>query len=233
MYGITFNNRHSFKDLGLTILNTRTIETPSKIKITKTVPFLNGSYDFSNLYGGNCYTERKLEYEFLVKADDSTSLEFRRMEIDSWLLNTIGKVVLLDDNIPGYYYKAECTSVDFNDLIKTGKLKAVFTAYPFKIGTEYEGDVLWDNFNFGLDVMQDTKFTVNNTLFVNIYNSSVVDIEPTVIASSQIEVILNNKKYIIDPGVSKDYRFKFKSGINELTINGKGTIEFKFRKEVL
>ena len=49
MYGITYNNKHSFNDLGLTVLNTRVIETPSKIKITETVPFMNGSYDFSNL----------------------------------------------------------------------------------------------------------------------------------------------------------------------------------------
>ena len=34
MYGITYNNKHSFRDLGITILNTRVIETPSKIKIT-------------------------------------------------------------------------------------------------------------------------------------------------------------------------------------------------------
>ena len=68
MYGITYNNKHSFNDLGLTVLNTRVVETPSKIKITETIPFMNGSYDFSNLYGSNCYTERKLEYEFLIKA---------------------------------------------------------------------------------------------------------------------------------------------------------------------
>ena len=37
MYGITYNNKHSFNDLGLTVLNTRVIETPSKIKITETV----------------------------------------------------------------------------------------------------------------------------------------------------------------------------------------------------
>jgi hypothetical protein len=48
VYGITYNNKHSFNDLGLTVLNTRGIETPSKIKITETVPFMNGSYDFSN-----------------------------------------------------------------------------------------------------------------------------------------------------------------------------------------
>ena len=50
MYGITYNDKHSFNDFNVTILNTIVIETTSKIKITETIPFMNGSYDFSNFY---------------------------------------------------------------------------------------------------------------------------------------------------------------------------------------
>ena len=233
MYGITYNNKHSFNDLGLTVLNTRVIETPSKIKITETIPFMNGSYDFSNLYGSNCYNERKLEYEFLIKARNSTELEFKRMQVDQWLLSSNTKTPLIDDNIEGYYYNAECISTDFEDMNNIGKLKAIFTAYPFKISSEYEGNNLWDSFNFELDVLQDTKFTVNNTSNVSIYNSSIIDIEPEIIASSQFEITLDNKKYVVEAGTSKDYRFKLKKGSNNLTLKGNGTIEFRFRKEVL
>ena len=233
MYGITYNNKHSFNDLGLTVLNTRVIETPSKIKITETVPFMNGSYDFSNLYGGNCYNERTLEYEFLMKANSSSELEFKRMSIEDWLLSPNTKIPLFDDNIPGYYYKAECVSVEFEDLVNKGKLKAIFSAYPFKISTTYEGNNLWDTFNFEVDVLQDTKFTVNGISNVNIYNPSAIDIEPTIIASSNFEIVLDNKKYIVESGTSKDYRFKLKKGNNNITLKGNGTIEFRFRKEVL
>lgn len=233
MYGISYEGKHSFNDLGLTVLNTRIIETPSKIKITETIPFMNGSYDFSNLYGNNCYTERKLEYEFLVKADSRQKLEYLRMYIDNWLLGTNKKTVLMDDNLKGYYYLAECESVDYEDLVKNGKIKAIFTAYPFKIRDCYEGNNLWDSFNFELDVLQDTKFTVNGSSNVNIYNSSAIDIEPTIIASSNFEIIKDNKKYVVESGTSKDYRFKLKKGDNNITLKGNGTIEFRFRKEVL
>ena len=233
MYGITYNNKHSFNDLGLTILNTRVIETPSKVKITENIPFSNLTYDFSNLYGSNCYSERKLEYEFLIKTHNNMELEFKRMLIDQWLLSSNSKTQLFDDNIPGYYYLAECVSVEFEDLVKTGKLKAIFTAYPFRIGEAYEGNSLWDNFNFELDVLQDTKFTVNGSSNVNIYNPSIIDIEPSIIASSQFEIVLDNKKYTVGYGTSKDYRFKFKPGNNNLILKGNGTIEFRFRKEVL
>ena len=233
MYGISYNNKHSFNDLGLTILNTRVIETPSKIKITETIPFMNGSYDFSNLYGSNCYTERQLEYEFLIKANNSTELEYQRIKIENWLLSSNTKTPLIDDNIIGYYYKAECISAEFEEMNNIGKLKATFIAYPFKIGEAYEGNNLWDSFNFELDVLQDTKFTVNGASSVSIYNPSVIDIEPEIIASSQLEITLDNKKYVVEVGTSKDYRFKLKKGNNNITLKGNGTIEFKFRKEVL
>ena len=233
MYGITYNNKHSFNDLGLTVLNTRVIETPSKIKITETVPFMNGSYDFSNLYGSNCYNERKLEYEFLIKANNSTELEYQRIKIENWLLSSNTKTPLIDDNIIGYYYNAECIGVEFEDMNNTGKLKAAFIAYPFRISTEYEGNNLWDNFNFELDILQDTKFTVNGTSNVSIYNSSIIDIEPEIAASSSFEITLDGKKYAVEAGTSKDYRFKLRKGNNNLTLKGNGTIEFRFRKEVL
>ena len=81
--------------------------------------------------------------------------------------------------------------------------------------------------------MQDTKFTVNGTSSVSIYNSSIIDIEPEIIASSQFEITLDNKKYTVKAGTSKDYKFKLKPGANNLTLKGNGTIEFRFRKEVL
>ena len=233
MYGITYNNKHSFNDLGLTVLNTRTIETPSKIKITENIPFLNLTYDFSNLYGSSCYSERKLEYEFIIKSHSNMELEFKRIQVEQWLLSSNTKTQLFDDNIPGYYYLAECVSTEFEDLVNIGKLKATFTAYPFRIGEAYEGNSLWDNFNFELDVLQNTKFTVNGRSDVDIYNPSIVDIEPSIITSSQFEIVLDNKKYAVGYGTSKDYRFKFKPGNNSLILKGNGTIEFRFRKEVL
>jgi phage-related protein len=149
MYGITYNDKHSFKDLNLTILNTRIIKTPSKIKITESIPFSNITYDFSNLYGCNCYEERLLEYEFLLKANSNIDLEYKRIEVDNWLLSNNTKTRLIDDNTKDFYFLAECESVDFEELNNIGKLKAIFRAYPFRIGLNYEGDTLWDSFKNG------------------------------------------------------------------------------------
>lgn len=233
MSGITYNGKHSYNDLDLILLSNRTIKTPSKIKIKETIPFMNGSYDFSDLYGNACYSERTLEYHFLIRSSNRMSLEFIRTRIENWLLGTNSKTKMLDDNLPGYYYLAECESVDFTDYINNGIIKATFTAYPFKISEHFEGCDLWDCFNFELDMVQDTKFTVNGESNVTINSINIINTIPTIIASSNFEIIKGNETFIVEAGETKDYRFAFTKGNNNLILKGTGTIEFRFRKEVL
>ena len=158
MYGIVYNNKHSFREFGLTMLSQREMQPPAKKKITVTVPFMSGSYDFSNLYNSSHFEERTLEYRFLTKVANVEALEAKKIAIENWLLNGNQKTVLKDDTLKGYYYLAECTNVQVEEMHTIGKIKALFTAYPFKICEDYEGKLLWDNFNFELDVLQETKF---------------------------------------------------------------------------
>ena len=233
MYDIVFNGKHSFNDMRLKRINATEHKAPTKNKIQQTIPFMNGSYDFSNLYGSATYSDREFTYSFLVEIENEALMNYRKIEIENWLLGANKKTILIDEDLKGYYYLAECIDIDFDNYYSFGLIDVTFTAYPFKIGEAYEGNNLWDSFNFESDVLQDTKFTVNGSSNVNIYNSSAIDIEPTIIASSNFEIIKDNKKYVIESGESKDYRFKFKKGNNNITLKGNGTIEFRFRKEVL
>ncbi len=231
-YGIRFNNLHSYDDLGLIVLDKK-ITTPTKTKIKENIPFMNGTYDFSDLYGGNCFSERTLEFTFKLKHNNRIGLEFIKTKIENWLMGTNTQVKLTEDDLPGYYYLAECESTDFEDFIRFGKLKATFTAYPFKICDYEEGDIAWDDFNFELDVLQDTLFNISGSKIVSIYNSSATNITPSVICSSSMEVVKDGVTYRFNGGSSKDYRFELSIGENNMTIRGNGSIEFKFRKEVL
>ena len=233
MYNITYNNKNSYNDFGLKRFNSKEHKAPVKNKIYESIPFMNGSYDFSNIYGSPSYSDRELNYSFLIEIENEEVMNYKKIAIENWLLGTNSKSILIDEDLKGYYYMAECTDVNFDNYYSFGLIDITFTAYPFKIGESYEGNNLWDNFNFELDVLQDTKFTVNGTSSVDIYNPSVIDIEPEIIASSQFEITLDNKKYTVKAGTSKDYRFKLRKGNNNLTLKGDGTIEFRFRKEVL
>lgn len=233
MYGITYREKHSFRNFGVTILNTRIIQSPAKKKIFATVPFMQGSYDFSNLYNGPCFQERILEYEFLVKATSSERLEIKRMQLEEWLLMANEKTILRDDNLPSYHYMAECSEVEFEEINNIGKMRVVFTAYPFKIHDEYEGELLWDSFNFEMDCLQETAFTVKDELQITIYNQGSVNVTPIIISSADMKIIKGNATYNVLKGTTNDYQFELNVGENNIVIRGNGAIEFKFRKEVL
>ena len=59
------------------------------------------------------------------------------------------------------------------------------------------------------------------------------EINNEVVKELTVEVIKDDISYLFEAGENKNYRFKFKPGVNNLTLKGNGTIEFKFRKEVL
>lgn len=233
MYGITYNGKHS-EELNIKILNTRVVEPPLKNKITLTIPFMNGEYDFSNIYGATNYSTRVLEYEFLLKAKDSILLEAKRMQVENWLLARNEKTVLKDDNLKGYYYMAECTETEFEEKNNIGVLRATFNAYPFKIGEDFEGYLKWDNFNFELDVLQTTRFLVEGgKKEIALYNQGIKDVSPAIESTGEFTVTLRSSTHKIEKGV-KDYpNIKLQRGLNYLQVEGNGTIAFLFRKELL
>ena len=232
--GIYFNNKHTLKDLGMKMINSKENEIPQKSKILETVPGMHGSYDFSSLYGGAIFSgDRELTYTFLIENENIQTLQYRKIMIDNWIMTTNEKSKLIDDTLEGFYYMAECVNVDYENYYTFGIVQFTFNAYPFKISDKEEGNVAWDTFNFELDVLQDTKFEVTGSKDIMLYNLGGKEVVPVIICSDNMDVIKNNVTYKLEAGESKDYRFLLNIGENKLTIKGAGTIEFKFRKELL
>lgn len=231
MNGFMYKNKHSFKDFNLTI-KSKNISPPKKIKIKESVPFMQGSYDFSNLYGEQTYEERQLNYVLNLQCNSKLELNTQKIKILDWLMNSF-KAVLKDDAIPGYYFNAECEDVEFKESGSYAEITVSFIAYPFKISLYDEGNIPWNDFNFELDYMQDTKFLVIGSKTVELINQSAKKITPTVICTAPFDVIKNGITYKFNIGTTKDWRFNLDKGFNSLILNGDGNIEFIFRKEVL
>ena len=230
--GIIKNNKHSYNDFGLKILS-RELNPPSKKKIKETLPFMNGSYDFSLLCGENVYEERTIKYVFDFRYKDKIDFFNKKIAITDWLLNSC-KEPLYDDLIPGYYFIAECDdSILFDEGSIDCEVTVTFNAYPFKISTLQEGHDIWDDLNFELDMFQETKFEIENIKNIQLYNNGAVGINPIVICSSNMEIIKDNTIYKFTSGETKSWRFKLDKGLNNLIIKGNGRIEFKWYKEVL
>lgn len=205
---------------------------PEPNQISVEIPYMNGSYDFSDLLGNATYPDRTLTYYIDMIEDSSVKLNMKKIVLENWLLGK-PRGILKDNAIPGYYYLAKCISIKENNDEVYSRLEIKFKAYPFKICEYEEGNLLWDTFNFELDIFQDTKFDIKETKQVKLYNYSATNINPTIICSSDMTILKNNITYTLKAGTTKDYRFFLDRGENDFTIKGNGTIEFKFRKELL
>lgn len=234
MFGITYLGKHSYHDMGITMAPGRDISIPKKKKTLISVPFSNEEYDFSKIYGGQTYEPRQLIYPFNIQAPTKVGMNNRKTKIINWLLNSHGKQKLYDDAYPGYYFLAELEGdASFSENWRDGTLDVTFKAYPFMISELQEGNDLWDPFNFELDVAQVTEFNINGTEEVVLYNPGTPSVQPKIISSSTFEIVKEGTTFTIPSGESESHDFTLKSGENNLTINGNGTIKFIFYKELI
>lgn len=236
MNGITYLDKHSYNDFGITKAPGDKIGYPNKRKILVTVPFSNFEYDFSEIYGDQVYEPRPLTYKFNIYDEykpGRISYMMKNIPFINWLMNSKGKQKLFDDNIPGYYFLAEVENIDIADNGTHGILTVDFKAYPFMIALLPEGNDIWDDFNFELDVAQNVDFDVSGSLFVTLINPGTPNVVPEIICTNQMTIKKDNIIYTLNAGLTKSEDFVLKSGENEFEIEGNGHISFKFYKELI
>lgn len=236
MKGITFNGKHSYKDMNL-MIHSIDIGDPVKIKRKGQVPYSNVEYDFSLAYGGQQYSHRPITVVFTVFNSynpTNTKNVWERVAAKNWLVNTNGKTKLTYDGLPGYYFLAEVENeFSYEDNYTDGLLTVPFHAYPFMIGERKEGNNIWEHFNFHTDVLQDVDFEINGTKEVTLINAGIPNVVPEVVSSGEMTIRMRNQTFVFPSGNSKSDDFFFVSGKNLLTIEGNGTIEFNFYKELI
>ena len=232
MNEIIFNGKSSYKDLGVIVTYFKPQPPEPKI-IKQDVPFMHGSYDFSKLYGEVFYNERIINCKVKFKVRDERILLGKYSEVMEWLLGSNNSKLIYTGEPHMYYIASVTKAPTWDNFLKIGSLDIEFTAYPFKFREYNEGSIPWDDFNFELDYMQETKFDVSGSKFVNIINPSSKNINPIVICSSEFNVIKDSTTYKFNGGTTKDWIFTLDKGENNLILNGNGSIEFVFRKEVL
>lgn len=228
--GFQRGNRHT-RDFKMWLID-RQAPTPEEKAIVENLPFVQGEYDFSTILGGRVYNNRPLTYQFEILNRDYQSRKIVQTALENWLMRD-GFERLYDDHAEGYYYIAKCTGVNTADSYGGLTVDIEFNAYPFKISELAEGNDIWDTFNFELDVSQITEFTVNDSITIALYNVGASNLTPAIKASAPMTIIKDGITYNIGVGETKSYEFSLLQGENKLTIQGNGTIEFLFYKELI
>lgn len=230
--GFTFNEKHN-NDMNL-VMHSKTIQSPSKKKIKSSVPFMNGSYDFSTVAtnGEIVYGEREITIVLGLPANSKEGLQTLHSSTLEWIVD-VGRSVLIFDDIPDYYFIAEVeNSTTLEQVMEFGKSAVTFVAYPFITSIDYAGDEKWDTFNFEREYMQDVEFDIVGSGTVIVYNSGR-SICPLVNCSTNMTVTNNGYSSNFVTGNNKDWSFKLQNGINNISVNGTGHIKFIFKKERL
>ncbi|GMR70655.1 hypothetical protein NUITMVRA1_13320 [Aerococcus viridans] len=165
--GFTFDGKHSYRDMGMTIDPERNISIPNKIKYKESLPFSNKVWDFSSIYGGPTYEERTLTYKFNLMGkpiESKADMNMIKTVLLKWLLSPNEKTPLYDDHFPDFYFMAEVEGNNsFEEDWKHGFLKVTFTAQPFMIDRMPEGHDLVAFMKTRLDVRQKTNFTYKSS----------------------------------------------------------------------
>ena len=230
--GFTFNNKHN-RDVGV-VMHSKSIQPPSKKKIKESVPFMNGSYDFSTV-GSNGeinYDDREITVVLGLPADSKEKLTILYSKVLGWLMDS-DKCRLTFDDDKMYYYMVEVEKTStFEQVMEFGRLTVTFTAEPFKSSINYVVDDIWDIFNFEEDVIQDLHFDVENYKPISIFNSGRI-IAPTINCSTTMALTINGITYTLDSGDNTFYDLKLQNGFTNIYIYGSGHIKFLFRKQVL
>ena len=232
MFGIIFNGKHSFNDFGLYV-EEQHILPPAKIKITASVPFMSGYYDFSTIgsNGQQNYAMRTITVKLALLSDTRQGLYVLYTQILEWLID-VGQSKLIFDFMPDFYFLAEAQGVPtWDEFVDNGDLDITFICNPFKYSIDYPSNPIWDTFNFNVQVLQDSEFDVVGNKTVIIYNPGRV-VTPIINVNSVMNIILNNATYNLAIGDNTNM-LKLVNDINTITINGTGHIKFLFKEELI
>lgn len=213
----------------------RNAPTPDEKEILKDIPFKQGILDFSALLGSRVFKNREIEYVFMLFNTPYNQRKIVERNIKQKLM-VHSKNKLFDTHDSNYYWLGKCKSVEVENGEQFNQLKVTITfdCYPYMISHTNYFDDYWDTFEFDEDVANYTKYVVNGSLEFPLFNAGSVAVKPKVTVDSTFRVKVNDEDFIeFQSGSKQDYYLSLRPGVNEVRVEGNGTIQFHYQREVM
>lgn len=227
-------NKFNSDNFGLKQL-TRSIGALQEQEITESIPGVQGTVDYSMMFGQRLFQPQTITYTFQKHIYDAVE-RARQETLIRNSLSRFGLSRLYDSYIPeNYYFLAKCNPTITND-VQYQKLTVSLTFTcnpPFMFCEIAEGNDVWDTFNFDYDVSQDTRFTVKNSDVVTLINPGSATVQPKITVTGTVSVTANGNTVNFTAGTYANTLIYLLPGINSLTLTGTGTISFEFYKELV
>ena len=213
----------------------RKAPTPEEKESLKNLPFKQGVLDFSALLGSRVFENREIEYVFMLFNAPYNQRKIVERNIKQKLM-VHPRNKLYDTHDANYYWLSKCKSVEVENGERFNQLKVTITfdCYPYMIShTDYFDDY-WDTFEFDEDVANYTKYVINGSLEFPLFNAGSVAVKPKITVDSTFRVKVNDEDFIeFQSGSKQDYYLSLHPGINDVRVEGTGTIQFHYQKEVM
>ena len=215
-------------------LVSREAPTPQEKSITKSLPYQQGSLDFSMLLGERVFDMREIRYEFIIFNSIYSDRKIAERKIKQDLM-IHGQQKLFDTHDPSYFWLGKCKSVEVENDHQFNKLKAILTfeCYPYMFRHGDYFDDVFDTFDFNNDAACFTKYVIEGSLDFILLNPGSISVKPEIIATSDLKVTINEESANFSKGISKDYYLSLKPGLNNIRVEGTGSIAFHYRIEVM
>lgn len=213
-------------------LISRDAPTPSEKEITESVPYMQGVYDFSTLNFDRYFDNREVTYQVMLFENEYENRKYPEQDIKRSLMK-LDIQPLYDTHDQGYHWLGKCKSVTVEDDAEKGTLSCtiVFDCYPFAIYNSEEGSDIWDDVYFPHWIFQETKYTVNGSQSISLFNIGSKSAECELIVTGTVNVSGSFGTLNLTAGNYKDTQLVLAMGENKLSLSGNGTIEFKFYRE--
>lgn len=213
--GISANNKHSFNDFNLCIAE-RKITPPSPKRITETVPYMNGEYDFSSINGEVALENGKLYYEFDIAELTTELMQQVKSSFLTWIYSIVDTNIC-DDYIGNYYFSGSLDSIEWNEDFGKGTLGITFSVYPYMYSKTETA----------------IEFTVENEFIKNITTNSSHNIVPSITTDADLTIEKDDKIYTLSSGTYKNEDFLLKVGDNNIKFGGNANVKITYRDEVI
>lgn len=213
MMGITYRGKHSRRDLGVIVRTvTRPVLPPSRIS-EETIPYRDGSLDYSEQGGRLFYDDKIVEIEVSM-VDKSLPLLHRRIaKVAAWIAGGFGELIF--DDMPYIVWQAKPIDVDgiAPQLLRVGKTVVQFRCRPFNHlvfnsqGVKLDSRVRLDA-DIPLDYGAENEITVvNGTQTLSYEYAGDAPVRPDIVISGpmrEITVGINGNQLIIRVGIPFD-----------------------------
>lgn len=195
----------------------RKIGVPKKRIIKETLPFKNGSYDFTYVNGEPTYDDNTITYTFDIVGVNMNDVERQKRQMLDWLMNVHDEDIY-DDYAEGYHFHGSYETCDWSEGWEQCQLSVTFSVYPFMIANEKTITTI---------LVTDTSESFD------IINDSSHEISPIIMSDVAVNLSNGVNSYSLQVGVNNNKNLMLKRGANMFTVDKTCNLTFELVKEVL